>query len=155
MTFTAKAGIVKGLLFYYLKNKKEFYLFLFDYCCELFSFSGSYRRFHSINNFFEPMEYAARVKYSIIRQYPYFNEICDESLLFPSGGSQRGDERPDYGYVSRGVFRFFLNIHFSGLRMMSIPGSYCRCRGWWKVISRISLRQSETLEIDRLYGEFS
>ena len=33
---TAKAGIVKGLLFYYLKNKKEFYLFLFDYCCEFF-----------------------------------------------------------------------------------------------------------------------
>ncbi|EEF68493.1 TetR/AcrR family transcriptional regulator, partial [Holdemania filiformis] len=30
---TAKAEISKGLLFYYFKNKKEFYLFLFDYCC--------------------------------------------------------------------------------------------------------------------------
>lgn len=37
----AKAGISKGLLFYYFKNKKEFYLFLFDYCCNFFIFKQS------------------------------------------------------------------------------------------------------------------
>lgn len=28
----AKAGISKGLLFYYFKDKKSFYMYLFQYC---------------------------------------------------------------------------------------------------------------------------
>ena len=30
-----KAGISKGLLFYYFHNKKSLYLYLFDYCAKL------------------------------------------------------------------------------------------------------------------------
>ena len=30
-----KAGISKGLLFYYFHNKKSLYLYLFDYCASL------------------------------------------------------------------------------------------------------------------------
>ena len=60
---TAKqAEISKGLLFSLLsKNKKEFYLFLFDYRCEFFFRSQVVTEdLLKITDFFDLMEYAAR-----------------------------------------------------------------------------------------------
>ena len=47
----AKAGISKGLLFYYFKNKKEFYLYLMDYTLKIISDEIIDWKFHAITDF--------------------------------------------------------------------------------------------------------
>ena len=84
------------------------------------------------------MEYAARVKYSIIRQYPYLMNFVMKAYYSRREEVSEAMKDRITATLAEVYSVFFKNIHFSGLRMMSIPGSYCRCRGWRKVISRIS-----------------
>ncbi len=71
----AKAGISKGLLFYYFRNKKELYLFLFDFACERVAESVTGGKFDEITDFFELCDHAAQQKYRLLEQSPYLMEF--------------------------------------------------------------------------------
>lgn len=71
----AKAGISKGLLFYYFKNKKALYLYIYQYCLELMKELMKDEDIAKINDFFDIMEYGAQKKLSILCQYPYIMEF--------------------------------------------------------------------------------
>lgn len=73
----AKAGVSKGLLFYYFHNKQEMYLFLYNYLMEIMKGQIVDREFETISDFFELLEYAARKKVRILQKNPY---IMDFSL---------------------------------------------------------------------------
>ena len=64
------AGISKSLLFHYFRNKRELYLFLWDYCAkttiEYLTRCGCYGR----TELFDSMERGMRAKIEIIRRYP-------------------------------------------------------------------------------------
>lgn len=64
------ASISKSLLFYYFRNKKELYLFLWDTCArttiELLTKYGCYNQ----TDLFESIERGMRAKMEIIRRYP-------------------------------------------------------------------------------------
>ena len=75
----AKAGITKGSLFYYFHNKKELYLYLYDYIMDVMKEQLPDRDILNITDFFELLEYAARQKAKVMEQdSPY---IC---LLYTS-----------------------------------------------------------------------
>lgn len=64
------AGISKSLLFYYFRNKKELYLFLWDKCAETtIEFLTEYGCYEQ-NELFESMERGMQAKLEIIRMYP-------------------------------------------------------------------------------------
>ena len=64
------AGISKSLLFYYFRNKKELYLFLWDNCAETtIEFLTRYECYNQ-KELFESMERGMRAKMEIIRLYP-------------------------------------------------------------------------------------
>lgn len=67
----AKAGISKGLLFYYFHDKKSLYLFLYDYAEKLLTESVIDTRYFEITDVFELFEYAAARKYAILQKSPY------------------------------------------------------------------------------------
>lgn len=67
----AKAGISKGLLFYYFHDKKTLYLFLYDYAEKLLTESVVDAHFTEITDVFEMLEYAAGRKYAILQKSPY------------------------------------------------------------------------------------
>lgn len=67
----AKAGISKGLLFYYFHDKKSLYLFLFDYAEKQLTENVVDDHFSEITDVFELFEYAAGRKYAILRKSPY------------------------------------------------------------------------------------
>lgn len=58
----AKAGISKGLLFYYFKDKKSFYMYLFQYCVEIITRMMDDEDYTKITDFFELMEFGAQKK---------------------------------------------------------------------------------------------
>lgn len=65
-----EAGISKSLLFYYFKNKKELYLFLWDKCAETTIAFLTQHGCYEQEELFVSMERGMRAKMEIIRQYP-------------------------------------------------------------------------------------
>ena len=65
-----EAGISKSLLFYYFRNKKELYLFLWNKCAQTtIDFMTKYECYGQ-KELFESMERGMRAKLEIIRLYP-------------------------------------------------------------------------------------
>lgn len=71
-----KAGISKGLLFYYFKNKLSYFEFLFEYSQKIISSSIDMDLCRKTRDFFEVLEYVIEQKYKILTKYPHiFNFI--------------------------------------------------------------------------------
>ena len=152
---TAKAGISKGLLFYYFKNKKEFYLFLFDYCCEFFHLRVVTDDFIQITDFFELMEYAARVKYSIILQYPYLMNFVMKAYYSRREEVSEAMKDRITATLAEVYSVYFKNIHFSRFKDDVDPRQLLQMLTWMaEGYIQDKLRQSETLEIDELMQDF-
>jgi len=66
----AKAGISKGLLFYYFHNKKEFYLFLYDFFEKMILKMLPLEDIQDIDDFFDLLDYATKKKLMIVAKYP-------------------------------------------------------------------------------------
>ncbi|MFV0393013.1 MAG: TetR/AcrR family transcriptional regulator [Coprobacillaceae bacterium] len=77
----SKANISKGSLFYYFKNKKTLYLYLFEYVYQLFRDFVLDNHFHEITDFFELIYYAAKKKMQIIDKNPYLLDFMLNSFL--------------------------------------------------------------------------
>ena len=71
-----KVGISKGLLFYYFKNKENSYYYLCEFCNNVMKESICYEEFSQIHDFFELMNYGAKLKLEIISKYPYIYDFC-------------------------------------------------------------------------------
>lgn len=79
-----KAGISKGLLFYYFKNKKELYNYIFE---DTFNILEKYildEEYKSIEDFFELIEYATEKKMEIFTQYPYLFDFFLKAMYDPN-----------------------------------------------------------------------
>lgn len=71
-----KAGISKGLLFYYFKNKLSYYEFLFEYSQKIISSSIDMDLCRKTRDFFEILECVIDQKYKLLTKYPHiFNFI--------------------------------------------------------------------------------
>lgn len=82
-TIAKKAGISKGLLFFYFKNKKEYFTFLYKYAEQIFRLeidnaisssllleSGLDTK-NSTTDFFEVIEIVTQRKYAVLERMPY------------------------------------------------------------------------------------
>lgn len=67
----AEAGISKSLLFHYFTNKKEFYLYLYDYGTNLILEAAKRELVFSETDFFELFLQGAKCKLGVFRQHPY------------------------------------------------------------------------------------
>lgn len=70
-----KAGISKGLLFYYFNNKKNLYLHVFHYTMDIMREQIWDAKFQEIDDFFELIEYASYKKCVIIEKNPYLMDF--------------------------------------------------------------------------------
>ena len=76
-----KAGISKGLLFYYFHNKKSFYLYLFKYAETLIKESVLDKHLTEITDFFELCEYSAEKKYRLLEKSPHIFDFVVRGVL--------------------------------------------------------------------------
>lgn len=70
-----KAGISKGLLFYYFKNKKSLYLYLFEYCSNLIINQVMNEHLARFTDFFDLLEYTMEEKLKLMERTPYLMEF--------------------------------------------------------------------------------
>lgn len=65
-----EAGISKGLIFHYFKNKKQLYLFLYDYLMEVLEKEYFQALWLDEKDFLEKMRLASLTKLELFRKYP-------------------------------------------------------------------------------------
>lgn len=70
-----EASISKALLFHYFKNKKEFYLFLYDYAMSLMMEMAREEVTTSDTDFFEIFLKSVKCKCRLAKQYPYLTRF--------------------------------------------------------------------------------
>lgn len=108
-----RAGISKGLLFYYFKNKESYYLFLCEFCQNLMLESFQETDFQEITDFFKLIDFATKAKLKIIIEYPFItdfsvNLIADKSIKVGSKSEE---------YVNNAIYNsfdiYFKNIDFT------------------------------------------
>jgi AcrR family transcriptional regulator len=76
-----EAGISKGLLFHYFQNKKQLYLFLFDYCYQLLA-DEFYKKINfSEVDFFKRIRHAVLIKMDLLSQYPDIFKFIEEAYF--------------------------------------------------------------------------
>lgn len=71
----AKAGISKGALFYYFKNKRALYCYLIEYFSQITMRLMLDEHFWNITDFMELLLYSAKKKAEILTQNPYLMEF--------------------------------------------------------------------------------
>lgn len=74
-TIAHKAGISKGLLFFYFKNKRELYLYLMEHLMSKVANLVVDDEFYEIDDFFELLIYAADSKRKVLDRFPYLLEF--------------------------------------------------------------------------------
>lgn len=75
------AGISKGLLFYYFKNKQALFMYLLEYVINLVSEYVKKEDFLDMTDFFEIMEYGAKKKILMIQKNPYIFDFIIQCYL--------------------------------------------------------------------------
>ena len=71
----AEADISKSLLFHYFHNKKELYLFLWEYAAQLSLKALTTRKCYEPGNLFDRMELGMEEKFKLIHKYPYMTSF--------------------------------------------------------------------------------
>jgi AcrR family transcriptional regulator len=126
----AKAGISKGLLFYYFHDKKTFYLFLFEQAAERIKSYVMDDAIGKIDDFFEMCAYAAQRKCLMLGENP-----CIMDFIVRVFYAQQKDTPKDINgkflEEAGNIFgTYFKNIDFSKFRADVDPQEIFRMLAW-------------------------
>jgi len=112
----AKAGISKGLLFYYFHNKKALYMYLLEYSVNLVKSQLINENYNSITDFFELIEYISNQKIFILIKNPFITDFVVRSFYSQSESVSK-DSCASLQDKMSGVFSEYLaNVDFSKFR---------------------------------------
>ena len=112
----AKAGISKGLLFYYFHDKKTFYLFLFEQAAERIKAYVMDEAIGKIDDFFDLCAYASQRKCQMLGENPYIMDFIIRAFY------ARQKETPEavnqkFMEEAGNIFgTYFQNINFAKFR---------------------------------------
>jgi TetR/AcrR family transcriptional regulator len=76
-----EAGISKGLLFHYFKNKKQLFFFLFDYCYNLVAEEFYKKVDLDETDFFKRIRQAVQIKMDLQTKYPEILTFIQEAFM--------------------------------------------------------------------------
>lgn len=112
----ASAGISKGLLFYYFHNKKELYLYTYQYAVEMIEKRFFTEAYEAIDDFFELMDYAAKKKIELVLENPYIYNYAVR--VYFDSDSEVSDEIADLNkkIITAVQTKYMVNIDLSKFR---------------------------------------
>lgn len=112
----AKAGVSKGLLFYYFHNKKELYLFVYNYMVDLMKKEVMDQQFLDTTDFFELLEYPAMRKSEILAKNPFIMDFFLRSF-YSEQESVSGDIKQLTYDLENSLFKqYFSNLDYYKFR---------------------------------------
>ncbi|WP_058300779.1 TetR/AcrR family transcriptional regulator [Gorillibacterium timonense] len=115
-TMVKEAGISKGLLFHYFANKKQFFLYLFDYAVEL-----SIKEFFKTVDWSEPdlfvhLQRSMKTKLEVWHRYPELFKFIETAYLETSGQVRPEMEEKIRALHAKTMPEIFKGVDFSRFR---------------------------------------
>lgn len=152
----AKAGISKGLLFYYFHNKKELYLTVYEYAKQQASAAALDPSLLTISDFFELISRAGLKKLKILAENPF---IVDFSLRsFYSEKEEISDDLKvaNAQTIDRSFAAYFGNIDFGKFREDTDPEKILRMIVWlMDGYLHEQQMKGKTLDLDEIEAELA
>ncbi|MCH5258348.1 MAG: TetR/AcrR family transcriptional regulator [Lachnospiraceae bacterium] len=152
----AKAGISKGLLFYYFHNKKELYLTVYEYAKQQASAAALDPSLLTISDFFELISRAGLKKLKILAENPF---IVDFSLRsFYSEKEEISDDlKVANAQTIDGSFAaYFGNIDFGKFKEDTDPEKILRMIVWlMDGYLHEQQMKGKTLDLDEIEAELA
>ena len=109
----AKAGISKGLLFYYFKDKKSFYMYLFQYCVEIITRMMDDEDYTKITDFFELMEFGAQKKMQTMVEHPFILDFISRAFSSSREAVSKDVAMELHSLIDTTFDRYFAHVDFS------------------------------------------
>lgn len=112
----SKAGVSKGLLFYYFHNKKDLYLTVFEYVKRSTTERVTDPRLFEITDFFELITYASVKKFRMMAENPYMVEFAMRSFYSDKeeiSDDLKGNIKQEF---EQSYIKYFKKIDFSKFR---------------------------------------
>lgn len=150
-----QAGISKGLLFYYFKNKQSFYLYLFDYCYRILGSLMQDPQFETIDDFFNLMRFGAEKKLSLLQKYPHIIEFVMKSWYSENETISEDIKAKSTNIMSQTFSTFFQGIDLTRFKEGIDPIKIFQMMGWMADgYMREKLHNAETIQLEELMQEF-
>lgn len=102
----AKAGISKGLLFYYFHNKEALYLYVYEYYRKITIAQILDTHYYELDDYFEILEYSARIKAKFISENPWLLEFAVRAFY-----SEREKVKQANNALTDNLMTYFQNIN--------------------------------------------
>lgn len=126
----AKAGISKGLLFYYFGNKKALYMYLYNYISDTVAESVMDNNVEKITDFFELIEYAIKKKLAILGKNPYIMDFAVRAFYLDKEEMAK-ELSNDLGEKTSNLLEiYFCNINFSKFKEEVEPKKILQMLFW-------------------------
>ncbi|MBS7007757.1 TetR/AcrR family transcriptional regulator [Anaerostipes sp.] len=150
----ALAGISKGLLFYYFKNKKTLYLYLYDHIMETIITLIEDTNFKDVHDFFELFELSIRVKSELMKKNPFINGFILKAKYEDNEAVKEELEERNQIFLQEMFPRWFPEVDFSKFREDVSPEDvfmllYYLGDGYM----RDAVRQPD-FDLDRICGDY-
>lgn len=85
-----EAGISKPLMFHYVKNKKDFFLFLYDYCLEILEREYFSRIDLQERDIFERLRQTCLLKIQVMQKFPWIFDFTRVAVFTDSDAVKDG-----------------------------------------------------------------
>lgn len=112
----AKAGVSKGLLFYYFHNKKELYLYLYEYVAEVMRKQIVNQHFAEITDFYELLEYSSTEKARIMEKNPYILDFALKAFYSDKEDVSEKLQKHNAYQIDNAYMVYFKNLDLSKFR---------------------------------------
>lgn len=126
----SKAGVSKGLLFYYFHNKKDLYLTVYEYVRKIVTEGVADPGLFEITDFFELITYATMKKIEILAENPYIVEFSVRS--FYSDKEEISDDlkmKTTEG-IEQNYKQYFSKIDFNKFKQNVDPSEIFKMMYW-------------------------
>lgn len=149
------AGISKGMLFYYFKNKESLLRYLCEYCQEVtFAYLNQIEE-EAITDFFEMMKAGAKAKTKLIEQHPYLMEFIIKVWYGKDIPVQKEVLTKFHDATQEIVQRFFSNIDCGKFKEDVDIIELYKMLTWMSegyLFEKVSLQQP--IQMDEMMNEF-
>ena len=149
----AKAGISKGLLFYYFKDKKSFYMYLFQYCVTIKTLDDE--DFTKITDFFALMEFGAQKKMQIMVEHPFILGFICRAFSSRREAVSSDVAMELHSLMDTTFDRFFAHVDFSKFNNDVDPKQVYQMLVWMtEGYMHEKLSCQETLKLENIMKDF-
>ncbi|WP_165247565.1 TetR/AcrR family transcriptional regulator [Adlercreutzia sp. ZJ141] len=111
-----RAGISKGLLFFYFHNKRDFYFYLIQCMRERAVAAVVGPQYWEIDDYFDLMRYCAETKMDMFAQFPYLIEFCLRAFYPQHKDVSDTAMRWMYGQVDELLEQYFYHVRTDKFR---------------------------------------